>query len=168
VGVLVISPRYRATRGSPESAARQTGSIEVLQQGDLGTEVDHLAMEMQDQHCHRFGLEARFATPLSQAVGIELADAGNPQRILPVECNQSQISRSWVVVRLIADGRPVAGRSWLSQCRESWVLTSASQSWFRGVASVVTSLPWHPPQTEGGWHLASAGGQRCYWRTVLA
>jgi hypothetical protein len=32
------------------------------------------------------GLEARFATPLGQAVEIELADAGNPPRILPVEC----------------------------------------------------------------------------------
>jgi hypothetical protein len=84
------------------------------------------------------------------------------------------------VVRLIADGRPGDGRSWLSQCQESWVLTSRIRGkclsgsrpfsepvQVRQVASVVTSLPWHPPQAEGGWHRASAGGQRRYWRTVL-
>jgi hypothetical protein len=64
----------------------RSGSIEVPQQGDLGTVVDHLAMDMQDQRCHDSVSKPGSRHRSGQAVEIELADAGNPPRILPVEC----------------------------------------------------------------------------------
>ena len=73
--------------------------MEVPQQGDLSAMVDDLAMDMQDQRCHGFGLETWLATTPGQGVQVELADAVYPPLLLRVKSNQSLISRSGVVVR---------------------------------------------------------------------
>jgi hypothetical protein len=76
----------------------RSGSIEVPQQGDLGTVVDHLAMDMQDQRCHdsvsKPGSRHRSARPSKSSWRTPAIH----REYCPSSADQSQISRSGVVV----------------------------------------------------------------------
>ena len=78
--------------------------VQVEQQRDLGAVVQHLAVDVQHEGGHRLvGVRAlgRAARP-GQPGGVELADAGDPRVVVPVEQRQAARRRQRPVGRLVA------------------------------------------------------------------